>query len=95
MGLRIDEGIYEGCTISPYYDSLLLKLMTWGNTRDEAISRMKRAAGEMRIEGIKTNLPLHRLSLEDSLFLSGQYCTDFIEKQQMVKKVREQERTIK
>jgi pyruvate carboxylase len=56
---------------------------------------MKRAVGEMRIEGIKTNLPLHRLSLEDSLFLSGQYCTDFIEKQQMVKKVREQERTIK
>ena len=95
MAIRIDEGVYEGCTVSSYYDSLLLKLMTWGNTRDEAIARMKRAVGEMRIEGIKTNLEFHRLALEDPLFISGQYCTDFIEKQQLVKKIREFERAAK
>lgn len=93
MGLRIDEGIYEGFTVSPYYDSLLLKLMSWGNTREEALARMRRAVGEMRIEGIKTNLPFHRLVLEDPQFISGQYCTDFIEKEQIVKRVREQGKT--
>jgi acetyl-CoA carboxylase biotin carboxylase subunit len=92
LGLRIDEGIYQGSIVSPYYESLLLKIMTWGNSRNEAISRMKRAVGEMKIEGIKTNLPFHRIALEDPLFVSGQYCTDFIEKQQMVKRVRDQER---
>jgi acetyl-CoA carboxylase biotin carboxylase subunit len=94
-GLRIDEGIYEGYTIPFYYDPLLCKMMTWGKTRDEAILRMKRAMNETRIEGIVTNLPFHRIALEDPLFNSGQYTTDFIEKQQIVKKVREQAREAK
>jgi acetyl-CoA carboxylase biotin carboxylase subunit len=94
-GLRIDEGIYEGYTIPFYYDPLLCKMMTWGKTRNEAILRMKRAMNETRIEGIVTNLPFHRVALEDAQFNNGQYTTDFIEKQQIVKKVREQARDAK
>ena len=95
LGLRIDEGIYEGYTPPFYYDPLLLKLMAWGKTRDEAILRMKRALNEMRIEGIETNLSFHRLTMDDPLFNNGRYTTDFIEKQQIVKKVREQLRASK
>jgi acetyl-CoA carboxylase biotin carboxylase subunit len=95
LGLRIDEGIYEGYTIPFYYDPLLCKMMTWGKTRDEAIMRMKRAINEIKIEGIETNLPFHRVALEDAQFNNGQYTTDFVEKQQIVKKVREQVRGAK
>jgi acetyl/propionyl-CoA carboxylase alpha subunit len=89
LGIRIDEGIFEGYTVPFYYDPLLLKLMTWGKTRSEAISRMKRALNELRIEGIETNLSFHRISLDDKLFNSGQYTTDFVDKQQIVSRVRE------
>ena len=88
-GLRIDEGIYEGYTVPFYYDPLLCKMMTWGKTRNDAILRMKRAINETRIDGIVTNLPFHRIVLEDDEFNSGQYTTDFIEKQQIIKKVRD------
>jgi acetyl-CoA carboxylase biotin carboxylase subunit len=89
-GLRIDEGIYEGYTVPFYYDPLLCKLMTWGKTREEAILRMKRAMNEIKIEGIVTNIPFHLAALSNEEFSSGQYTTDFIEKQQIIKKVREQ-----
>ena len=69
--------------------------MTWGKTRDEAILRMKRALDETRIEGIETNLSFHRMALEDRLFSTGRYTTDFIEKQQIVRKVREQSKAPK
>jgi acetyl-CoA carboxylase biotin carboxylase subunit len=93
--LRIDEGIYEGYTVPFYYDPLLCKMMTWGKTREEAILRMKRAMNEIRIEGIITNIPFHRIALADEEFNSGWYTTDFIEKQQIVKKVREQTKKAK
>ena len=88
--LRIDEGIYEGYNVPFYYDPLLCKLMTWGKTREEAIQRMKGALNEIRIEGIETNLPFHRVALADKKFNNGEYTTNFIEKQHIVKKVREQ-----
>ncbi len=91
-GLRIDEGIYEGYVVPFYYDPLLCKLMAWGKTRIEAIARMKRALNEIRIEGIQTNISFHRIVLDDPLFNSGKYATDFIEKQQIVPKVRDQAR---
>jgi acetyl-CoA carboxylase biotin carboxylase subunit len=94
-GLRIDEGIYEGYTVPFYYDPLLCKLMTWGKTRDEAILRMKRAMNEISIKGIETNIPFHRMALANEEFNNGQYTTDFIEKQQIVKKVREQAKKAK
>ena len=90
LGLRIDEGIYEGYNVPFYYDPLLLKLMAWGKTRAEAILRMKRALNEMRIEGIETNLPFHRMVLDDALFDTGRYATDFVEKQRLVSRIREQ-----
>ncbi|MHB8104459.1 MAG: ATP-binding protein, partial [Dehalococcoidales bacterium] len=93
--LRIDEGIYEGYTVPFYYDPLLLKMMTWGKNREEAILRMKRAMDEIKIEGIVTNIPFHQTVLEDEVFNSGWYATDFIEKQQIVKKVREQSKKTK
>jgi len=89
LALRIDEGIYEGYSVPFYYDPLLCKLMTWGKTRDEAILRMKRAINELKIEGIITNIPFHQATLADEEFNSGWYTTDFIEKQQILKKVRE------
>jgi acetyl-CoA carboxylase biotin carboxylase subunit len=95
MGLRIDEGIYAGYTVPFYYDPLLLKVMTWGKTREEAILRMKRALREMSIEGIETNLAFHRLALDDELFQTGRYTTDFIEKEKIVSRVREQARANK
>ena len=87
--LRIDEGIYEGYTVPFYYDPLLCKVMTWGKTREEAIVRMNRAINEMKIEGITTNIPFHQVALADEEFTSGLYTTDFIEKQQIIKKVRD------
>jgi acetyl-CoA carboxylase, biotin carboxylase subunit len=94
LGLRIDEGIYEGYTVPFYYDPLLCKLMAWGKTREEAILRMKRALNEMKIEGIETNLLFHRMAMDDPLFNNGKYTTDFVEKQQIVRKVREQARKL-
>ena len=95
LGIRIDEGIYEGYEVPFYYDPLLLKLMTWGKTRDEAISRMKRAVDETRIEGIETNLPFHRVALEDEVFSAGRHTTDFVERQNIIGKVRERARNAK
>jgi len=95
LGLRIDEGVYEGYHVPFNYDSLLLKLMAWGKTRDEAISRMKRALNEMRIEGIETSLPFHRTVLDDELFNSGRYSTDFLDKQHIMEKIHEQAAVLK
>jgi acetyl/propionyl-CoA carboxylase alpha subunit len=89
IGIRIDEGVYGGYRVPFNYDSLLLKVMAWGNTREEAVSRMKRALAEMKIEGIKTTIPFHRLALEDEAFISGYYTTDFVDKRDMVRRVHE------
>jgi acetyl-CoA carboxylase biotin carboxylase subunit len=91
-GLRIDEGIYEDYKVPFYYDPLLLKLMAWGKNRDEAILRMKRALDEIKIGGIETTILFHRIVMEDELFKSGQYTTDFVEKQRIVSHVREEKR---
>jgi len=89
IGIRIDEGVYAGYRVPFYYDPLLLKVMAWGNTRQEAIQRIKRALREMKIEGIDTTLLFHRLALEEGIFVSGYYTTDFVDKRDMVRKVRE------
>ena len=89
-GIRIDEGIYEGAAVPFYYDSLLMKVISWGKTRDEAISRMRRAIGELRIEGVKTTVPLHRIILADEDFLGGKYTTDLLNKPEIRKKMSPQ-----
>jgi len=78
-GIRVDSGICEGLTITPYYDSLLAKLVAWGKTRAVAIVRMRRALEEYRIIGITTNLELYRALLDSPRFLGGQFHTRFLE----------------
>jgi acetyl-CoA carboxylase biotin carboxylase subunit len=78
-GVRVDSGIEEGSEITPYYDSLLTKLVVWGETRGEAIVRMRRALREYRVIGIKTNVPFHQAILESHRFHGGQFDTTFVE----------------
>ncbi len=78
-GVRVDTGIYPGIEISPYYDSLISKLIVWGETRAEAVLRMRRSLEEYKIVGVRTIIPFHQ-SLMDSLrFMTGQFDTRFIE----------------
>jgi len=79
-GVRVDTFAHEGCEISPYYDSLIAKVMTHGRTRAEAIARMKRCLDVMVVEGIKTNIPLQRLILDDPDFVAGRLDTGFMER---------------
>jgi acetyl-CoA carboxylase biotin carboxylase subunit len=78
-GVRVDTGIYEGFEITPYYDSLISKLVCWGETRAEALLRMRRALEEYRIMGIKTNIPFHQRILDSHRFMAGQFDTTFVE----------------
>jgi len=78
-GVRVDTGIYPGCEISPYYDSLISKLIVWGETRAEAILRMRRALEEYRILGVRTNIPFHQNLMESHRFIAGQFDTRFVE----------------
>lgn len=70
-GIRLDSHIYSGYSVPPYYDSLIGKLITYGETRDIAIARMCNALDELHIEGIKTNIALHRNLMDDPLFKAG------------------------
>jgi len=80
FGVRVDTYIYEGYEVPVYYDSLLGKLIVWGETREEAIERGKRALSEFVIGGnLKTLIPLHLKILEDENFLSGNYNTKTLE----------------
>jgi len=78
-GVRVDSGLYEGYEVSPYYDSLLAKLITWGETRTEAIRRMRRALDEYRIIGIPTTIPFHRQVMDAADFVAGVYDTSFLD----------------
>ncbi len=78
-GIRIDSHVYTGYRIPPYYDSLLAKVIAWGNTRDEAMARMHRAISEMRIDGVKTTLPFHQALLCNEHFRRGDVHTKFVE----------------
>jgi acetyl/propionyl-CoA carboxylase alpha subunit len=78
-GVRIDSGIYEGYEITPYYDSMLSKLICWGETRAEALLRMRRALDEYTIMGVKTNIPFHQNLMDSHRFLAGRYDTEFVE----------------
>ena len=85
-GVRIDTFAHEGCEISPFYDSLIAKVMTHGRDRAEAVARMQRCLAMTVIEGIKTNIPLHLRILEDPDFLAGRFDTRFMERFAVPKK---------
>ena len=78
-GVRVETYIKQGDRISPYYDSMVAKLIVWGIDRDECIARGKRALSEFCIEGIKTTIPFHLVVLEKEAFVEGRVYTDFIE----------------
>ena len=78
-GVRVDTGVYPGFEISPYYDSLISKLIVWGETRAEAILRMRRALEEYKIVVVRTNIPFHPNLMDSHRFMGGQYDTRFVE----------------
>ena len=78
-GVRVDTGVYIGFEVSPYYDSLISKLIVWGETRGEAILRMRRALEEYKILGVHSNIPFHQRLMDSHRFMGGQYDTRFVE----------------
>ncbi len=80
MNTRLDSALYAGYSIPPYYDSLIGKLIVWGNTREGAILRLRRALGEMVISGVQTTIPLHESLLDDPDFQKGDYNIHWLEK---------------
>ncbi|MED1739688.1 acetyl-CoA carboxylase biotin carboxylase subunit [Bacillus swezeyi] len=79
LGVRVDSAAYPGYSIPPYYDSMIAKVITYGQTREEAVSRMKRALSEFVIEGVHTTIPFHLKLLEHETFVSGEFNTKFLE----------------
>lgn len=82
-GVRLDTHVYSGYIIPPYYDSMIAKLITTAQTREEAINKMKRALDEFVIEGIKTTIPFHRQLMEHPDYIKGDYTTKFMESFEM------------
>ncbi|MBO0550768.1 acetyl-CoA carboxylase biotin carboxylase subunit [Clostridium botulinum] len=80
LGVRLDSSVYSGYTIPPYYDSMIGKLIAYGRNREETIQIMKRALGELIIEGVNTNIDFQFIILEDENFIKGEYTTKYIEK---------------
>jgi len=78
-GVRVDSHIYAGYTIPPYYDSMIAKLITIAQTREEAIQTMERALSEFVIEGVKTTIPFHQQLMQNEDFRKGNYTTKFLE----------------
>ena len=78
-GIRIDSHVYSGYTIPPNYDSMIAKLIVSGQSREEVITRMKRALSEFVIEGVKTTIPFHLKLMDNAIFRSGKFTTKFLE----------------
>ena len=78
-GVRVDTGVYPGFEITPFYDPMIAKLIVWGETRAQAILRMRRALEEYRIVGVRTNIPFHQTMMDSHRFMGGQYDTRFVE----------------
>ena len=88
-GVRVDTGVYIGFEVSPYYDSLISKLIVWGDTRGEAILRMRRALEEYKILGVHSNIPFHQRLMDSHRFMGGQYDTRFVEERFSIEEAEE------
>lgn len=93
-GIRVDTGVYPGFEITPYYDPLIAKLIVWGETRGQAILRMRRALEEYRIVGVRTNIPFHQTMMDSHRFMAGQYDTRFIEERFSMEEIEEGKDTL-
>jgi acetyl/propionyl-CoA carboxylase alpha subunit len=80
-GVRIDTGVFVGYEITTFYDPLISKLVVWGETRPQAIIRMRRALEEYRIVGVRTNIPFHQTMMSTYPFITGNYDTRFVDDQ--------------
>jgi acetyl-CoA carboxylase biotin carboxylase subunit len=89
QGIFVHTFLHEGQEILPYFDSLLMKIIALGKNRKEAISRLKRAIEETIIEGVKTNIPFFKVLLENEDFLTGNFDTEFIERERLLEKIKE------
>jgi acetyl-CoA carboxylase, biotin carboxylase subunit len=78
-GVRIDSAVYTGYMISPYYDSMVAKLIVYGADREEAVAKMERALDEFMVEGVKTTIPFHQQLFAHDVFRSGDFNTKFLE----------------
>ncbi|MDF2939178.1 MAG: acetyl-CoA carboxylase biotin carboxylase subunit [Paenibacillaceae bacterium] len=79
LGVRVDSSAYPGYVISPYYDSMIAKLIVWGDTREDAIARMNRALSEFAIDGVQTTIPFHMKLMRHPTFLKGDFDIKFLE----------------
>jgi acetyl-CoA carboxylase biotin carboxylase subunit len=78
-GIRVDSHIYQGYFVPPNYDSLIGKVIAYGETRDQALRRMRIALSEMAVQGIQTNIPLHQALLLDERFVKGGTSIHYLE----------------
>src|SRR5699024_8340014 len=78
LGVRVDSAVYPSYSIPPYYDSMVAKLITYGETREDAIRKMKRALDEFVIDGVKTTIPFHREIMDHEVFVNGDFNTNFL-----------------
>lgn len=78
-GVRVDSHVYNNYFVPPNYDSMIGKLITYGDTREQAVARMRTALSEMVVEGISTNIPLHRVMMEDPIFIEGGFSIHYLE----------------
>ena len=83
-GIRIDSHAYAGYIISPYYDSMIGKIIAVARTREEAINTMSRALSEYVVEGVKTTIPFHQQLMRNEAFRSGNFNTKFLESFKML-----------
>ena len=79
-GVRLDTHIFAGYEVPPFYDSLLAKLIVWGETREIALARSRRALGEFQVNGIKTNLPFHRGIIDNAAFVEAEVSTNLLDR---------------
>jgi acetyl-CoA carboxylase biotin carboxylase subunit len=78
LGVRVDSHAYSGYHVPPNYDSLIAKLIVWGETRSEAVNRARRALDEFIVVGIPTTIPFHQVVVENEYFQRGEVYTDFV-----------------
>src|SRR3989449_6622343 len=92
-GIRVDSHVYQGYSVPPNYDSMIGKVIAYGANRDQAIGRMRVALSEMVVEGIQTNIPLHREMLNDIRFLRGGVSIHYLEQKLALEQKRSEEHT--
>lgn len=86
-GVRCDTYLYSGCTVSPFYDSLMAKLCTWGQTFEESRTRMLNALGDFYIQGVETSIPLYKTILKTDEYKRGDLSTDFLKRYGIIEKL--------